>query len=136
MTSGTRRPQYYIASAFTRKEEMRYIRSTMQAAGFNVVADWLDEPAESDDTAPTDEYREACALLDLKNVNECDVFVCFIGGVGSGHHTELGLALCGGKRIVLIGKKNNIFHYLPLLDYFTDFADFLNVEMLHDNDGV
>lgn len=130
MTNGTRKPQYYLASAFKRKAEMAECRAIMQAAGYNVVARWIDEEAESDDAAPTDDYRMECALTDLQDVAACDVFVCFIGGVGAGHHTELGLALAGGKRIVLIGQKNNIFHYLPLLEYYTDFADFLNREML------
>ena len=35
----------------------------------------------------------------------------------AGHHVEFGYALAQGKRIILVGHRENVFNYLPEIEF-------------------
>ena len=126
-----RKPNIYLAGPFGTKIEMRQRRSALLARGFTVNARWIDEDQFTSDSKPSDvgeapsaDYLRQYAEIDLADAKACDWFVVF-PGQGAGHHTELGVALALNKPIIVIGPKNNIFHYLPDVYHLDTWADFL-----------
>ena len=66
------------------------------------------------------------ALLDLENVDACDVLIMFNPEDGSqspGRNVEYGYAVAKGKQIWLVGPKTSVFSYLPGIRYFKDEED-------------
>ena len=56
-------------------------------------------------------------LIDQEDVLAADALVCFTeppgdGGSG-GRHVELGMALALGRRVIVVGRREHIFHHLP-----------------------
>jgi hypothetical protein len=100
-----------------------------------VVSRWIDLKEEAGGflTAPHDHVRYAQA--DLEDIDECDVLVGFtasyLGNAGpgrGGRHVEWGYALARGKRLVLIGAREHIFHTLPQVAVYDWFTDFIRAE--------
>jgi hypothetical protein len=113
----------YLASRYSRKLEMREYAKQAEQCGIRVGTDWLQEP-EHPDSNLSDLNVETLAKYAQKDwwdIGACDVFVFFaenplIGTPRGGRHTEFGIALSLGKKIVVIGEPENIFHYLPGID--------------------
>lgn len=116
--------QFYLAGPFRDQGLMKQRRALMTLAGYNVVSSWIDEPATSD-LAVSYYYQQSNALKDWQEVKDCDVLVVFPGS-GAGHHTEFGIALQLDKQLVVVGKKNNIFHQLPEVVHFDTMDEFLD----------
>ncbi len=122
----------YLAAPFGQKLEMREKRDFLVSIGHTVNSRWVDEDIFSSDTAPSNtgeapspEYLRTFAEIDYEDAASCNTFIVF-PGLGAGHHTEMGIALRQGSRIIVIGKKNNIFHYLPHVEHFASWEDFLS----------
>jgi hypothetical protein len=50
-----------------------------------------------------------------------EMVISFTGGGGKGgRHVEFGLAVAAGKRLVVIGPRENVFHCLPGVSVVTD----------------
>ena len=99
----------YIAAPYPEREAAQAVmRDLENQIGFEVTSTWLRE---------MDELADAYARLDLADVGRADVLVALNPsawtntGTG-GRHVEFGYALALGKRIVLVGERSNIFHYL------------------------
>jgi hypothetical protein len=112
----------YLASRFGRQAEMRALRSLLYEAGFGVVSRWLDEEWSTARGEPvTDDHRLKWSGYDFEDVASCDVMLNFTeppGGCGSGgRHVEMGLALAWGKRCIVVGHRENVFHYLPQVEF-------------------
>lgn len=78
-----------------------------------------------------DEQTERAAALrlkfaedDLADVQACDLLIAFTevprtgGRNRGGRHVELGIAIGQGKRIMIVGPRENIFCWLPEIDQF------------------
>lgn len=69
--------------------------------------------------------REQIALLDIEDVNACDAVISFTQPYGSvnkggGRHVEFGYGLAKGKRLLVIGERENVFHDHPKVEVFPD----------------
>ena len=112
----------YLASSWSRRSEMRQIRSELNSVGVCVNARWLDE----EETPPrdNDKYMRENAFADIKDVVGCDVFVRFSDDLSSdvvpsnlatgARFFEMGLAYKEGIPIVVVGGKQCIFDFLPV----------------------
>lgn len=71
--------------------------------------------SSSSDPAPvTDEDKESSALSHISSIQDSDVFVLVSGPVTKGaRHVATGLALAFGKRIFVLGTRENMFHWHP-----------------------
>jgi hypothetical protein len=82
-----------------------------------VTSRWLSVAArDSHPVLTEDEWREL-AVIDQEDVLAADTLVCFAetpgeGGNG-GRHVELGMALALGKQVIVVGRREHIFHRLP-----------------------
>lgn len=124
----------YIASRFERKHEMKALVSLFAEHNIQVEARWLDEDispqSQLSDLTPL--YCRSKAEIDLEDINSSDTFVFFSDDrpitVRGGKHVEFGYALATGKRLVVIGPHENIFHYLPGVVQYHSVEDFLDAE--------
>jgi len=107
-------PRVYIAALFSRRAEMEERANLLTRCGFDVVARWVYGGEDG-------LTREQIALLDIEDVDKADIVVSFThphGTVtpGGGRHVEFGYALAKGKKVVLIGDRENIFHHHPAVE--------------------
>lgn len=124
----------YLAAAFSRKQNVANIADLLERFGVIFTSRWYRH--ESADFSQMTEAqimdrKTDYAIMDLREVDQCDVLVVLSEPVGStylsgGRHVEFGYALSAGKRVVVIGADENIFHHHPGVHRFNDFEDFLD----------
>jgi len=118
----------YLAARFDRQAEMRERRAELVAAGHVVTSSWLDlPPPATDDPHRTPWLLRMCALMDLRALVVSDVLVAFAERESAtwqsgGRHVEFGYALAVGVPVILVGEVENIFHHLPQVTRFDDWA--------------
>lgn len=98
----------YIAAPYELRDEAIEVMRDMIVRGNIVTSRWLigkdvncDESARMD----LDDIDAAATLLLLNPIEYSNK------GTG-GRHTEVGYAIALSKRIIIIGARSNIFHYL------------------------
>lgn len=124
----------YLAGQYKQKDKLAAVADQLRAAGHTIIAHWLDEPHSPNttlDQVPDDQLTEY-ALCDLEDIEACEIFVFFSVDPATltlrgGRHVEYGYALRCGKPIIVVGPKENIFHYLPLTNHVVDIE-----ELKHD----
>ena len=113
----------YLASRYSRKLEMREHAKQAERCGIRVGAEWLKETAAPDSelSDSTLEKLATYAQQDWWDIGACDVFVFFAEPYDKqpnrgGRHVEFGIAAALGKKILVVGEPENVFHYLPGID--------------------
>ena|SRR5690348_4680388 len=110
----------YLASRFSRKEEMAKKVEELHDLNIEVTSRWLFENAPGN--AKLKDYDDAyllnTATVDIEDIEKADTFVLFSESpdeafVRGGRHWETGYAYARNKRIIIVGPKENIFHYFP-----------------------
>lgn len=138
----------YLAARYSRREELCRYREELQACGHNVQARWLDGKhqlsnegipigdtgerlVEMDDDASTEiknaELRSHFANDDWEDVTKADLVISFTEPPRSnasrgGRHVEFGIALATGARVIVVGYRENIFHWLPKVEFSPTWA--------------
>lgn len=99
---------------------MRDVAQYLKAAGYEITSRWIsgENPGANIENA----QKDAGDLL------RADVVVCFteypdIGYYTGGRHVELGIAWQAGKKIFLVGPRENIFYHLPEVIQVNDLDD-------------
>lgn len=110
---------------YGRMLEMREYGEELKKAGHEITARWIYGNEE-------DQEREESAIMDYDDVKAADCIVKFAQPYGSlnkggGRHTELGLALAWGKRCIVVDNKEQIFHWLPQIEYYASWPEVLKV---------
>lgn len=113
----------YLAARTARRGELAEAAGALSAHGVEVVSSWLDD--EGAGTVRSDQGAAAVAARNLSDVRRCDVFVAFTEGEAApsgrgGRHVELGVALACGKRVLLVGPAEHVFHRLPTVEHHDD----------------
>jgi nucleoside 2-deoxyribosyltransferase len=120
----------YLAARYSRKDEIREYAKRFENAGHQVSATWFDEPHDGQVT-----MAEVCVNLlqtyaqrDFDEIKQANAIVFYSEtdqtmNKRGGRHVEFGYALGLGKRIIVVGPKENIFHYLPVVEHFSDMDD-------------
>lgn len=135
----------YIASRFARRDEMKGVAADLEGHGFEVTSRWLDSPSallpgELDTTG----RAAALAMMDLEDVHRAGICIAFTEppeetkpGRG-GRHTEFGIAIALGLRVVLVGPREHVFHCLPSVENYETWeeARAALVSFSPVNDGV
>jgi nucleoside 2-deoxyribosyltransferase len=115
----------YVAAKYERQSEAKLLTMLLQAAGARIMSTWVDEPLAPDVSEWTDYAKK-----DVNEIQNSSVLIVLTNQEGrrsttGGHHWETGYAYALGKRIVLIGPKENVFHYLPGMEHYPDLEAFL-----------
>jgi len=114
----------YIASLYSRREEMEKIANTLTLEGYDITSRWVYG-------GETGKSNEEIAIFDLEDVDKADTvlsFTCPYGTMykGGGRNVEFGYGLAKGKRSVIIGERENVFNWHPSVEQFDTLSDFLN----------
>lgn len=117
----------YLCSRYSRRDQMRSVREELQRQGHVVTSRWLDTNWEEKDrsgssSAAPPAYRQEYAVKDLEDVAAADCLIAFteepgVSGRG-GRHVELGFALALGKRVIVVGRRENLFCHHPCVEFF------------------
>jgi nucleoside 2-deoxyribosyltransferase len=125
----------YLAAKYPRRDEMRRVARKLLGAGFTVTSRWLyeDKPLNTQLGDDTDYFYRQTAWIDVEDIDACDTIVFFsedprIGVPRGGRHFEFGYAYAAGKRMVVIGEPENIFHYLTDVFVYPTVQDFIESE--------
>jgi len=125
----------YLAARYSRNEEMRGYRDDLVRRGHVITSRWIDKhggdlsesvAAEKLNTQPGEVVKYAVA--DCEDLNEADVIISFTskeGGGKGGRHIEFGLGLAMGKRTIVVGPRENIFHTLPVVEWYPNWGSFI-----------
>jgi hypothetical protein len=114
------------SGALRAQKEMKKRRDELEAIGHTVTARWVDNQ-HADDTAVTH------AKEDIEDIESADVFLAFTEperkyvayAARGGRHVELGVALALDKRVLVVGYRENVFVWLPKIEFFKDWPDAL-----------
>lgn len=98
----------YIAGPNAGRRTAIGVMHLLEAHGHTVTSTWLRQ---------LDELDDAHARLDLADVDRADALVALNfkawQHLGSGgRYVEFGYAIARGKRLIVVGERSNIFHYL------------------------
>ena len=130
----------YLCARYSRRDELRAVAAEAEQLGHTITSRWLNTKWEHKDdqgsSAAPPEYRERHAVEDLEDVLACDLLIAFTesprsGGRG-GRHVEFGAALAAGKRLLVIGPYENLFHHHPRVRRVATLGD---LELLLGRDG-
>jgi nucleoside 2-deoxyribosyltransferase len=109
----------YVAARFERQAEARDLAHALIANGFSVTSRWL--------TAPGLALGDPClselwGRRDLNDVDACDVYLLLSDEVlgRGGKDFEGGYAFARGKRLVVVGPRAHVFHFLPGVRHVRD----------------
>lgn len=118
----------YLAGRYDRRLDLLLLVPLLEAVGIGVKSTWLHGTHEgSEDPA----VLKHCAQEDLADVGLADMLIAFsewpdVGFTSGGRHVELGYALGRGKRVVVIGPIENVFHHA--VERYASLGEFLEAE--------
>lgn len=117
----------YLASRFARQAELRAIAQELERHGYNVTSRWLESPGPlANDALHGDGKAQELALMDLEDLRQADICIAFTEPLDNprpgrgGRHTELGVALGLGHKVLVIGPREHVFHCLPQIAHYPD----------------
>jgi hypothetical protein len=120
----------YLAARYSRNEEMRKYAERLNQLGHTVTSRWINGSHEISDAKEAHDSNARFAFEDMNDLIDSEYCVSFTDQPRSsygrgGRHVELGIALGIGKRCAIIGPRENVFHYLPTIEWFSDFDSFV-----------
>jgi hypothetical protein len=140
----------YLAARYSRREELCGYRKQLEELGHAVQARWLNgEHQLADDGTPIgnqgealveDRFqttegamlREKFAIDDWEDVNGAELVINFTEPPRSkanrgGRHVEYGIALANKARVIVVGHRENIFHWLPVVEFCSTWDEALKL---------
>ena len=116
----------YLATRYRRIDEMKRRAEDLRNLGHLVTSRWVDGHHEAPG-ALDDPSWPGIAQEDVDDVRAADVVVSFTQkrGGGGGRHVEFGLGLGLGKRLVLVGPREHLFHTLPSVEVYLTWSEAL-----------
>lgn len=122
----------YLAAQYARRDELKAMIPELESEGFFVTSRWLQENGNLNGRLTNSpKYINAeFAARDLEDIDNCDELILFsedpLSGIPRGaRHVELGYALGIGKRVSVIGPRENIFHFLPTIQIHDDLESWM-----------
>ena len=115
----------YLAARFHRSGEMLDVAGALSRAGHFITSRWIHGRQNAPDLVS--------AVEDIEDLSDADCLVSFTErpteGVSwaarGGRHVEFGVALAMGKRLCVVGPRENIFHHLPRTEVFRSLAELI-----------
>jgi nucleoside 2-deoxyribosyltransferase len=110
----------YLAAAYGRRAELEEYAKLIQSYGHEITSSWVSGAEEN-----LGRTREQSALMDIEDVDRCDMVLSFTHPRGTktsggGRHVEFGYGYAKNKILVLIGEQENVFHHLPGVQVLPD----------------
>ncbi len=120
----------YFAARYSRREELKVYRAELEALGIEVTSRWLEtEPRHR--SAYSDGDWRVLGQADQEDVLAAESLLCFSEAAGEGgnggRHVELGMALALGRRVIVVGRREHIFHHLPEVELVESWPEALRL---------
>lgn len=140
----------YLAARYSRREELCGYRNELLKLGHEVQARWLNGEHQINErgvpignqgealvegdaggmSQAAQELRVKFAQDDWEDVNVAECVISFTEPPRStanrgGRHVEYGIALARGVRVIVVGYRENIFHWLPQVEFYATWSDLL-----------
>jgi len=123
----------YLAARYDRRHEMREVAVHLQRLGHEIGSRWIWSDIADDSGGETEAslFLEKIALEDMKDLLQSEAIISFteapsaIGAVRGGRHVEFGMAAAWGKRLIVVGPRENIFHHLHDVEVFGNLDELL-----------
>lgn len=121
----------YLAARYSRWPQVRACRTELEALGHTVTSRWIDGDHQIDDGQTIDAQvseKVRFAREDITDLVAAEVFIAFTEepraplGTRGGRHIELGYALALGKRVIVVGWRENVFCWLPEVEFHDTWA--------------
>lgn len=108
------------------QDEARAVAKIMSEAGHTITSRWLEEDF-SKTGQYTDADKESVANIDVEDVKSCDamVFIASPRRVAGGKFVEAGIAIGLGKKVHILGHRENILMWHPLTEVYASAEDFV-----------
>lgn len=137
--------KYYFAARYSQNAQMRQYRKELESIHMlvRVTSRWIDLHNNTLVTSFTPEQLAQDPVKcweagnrDLEDINDAYTLIAFSANGGKGgRHVEFGYALCKGKRLVIIGHREHIFHTYPGVEVYAQWSHFLVEEDLKIREG-
>lgn len=120
----------YLASRFSRGAELRGYAEQLATINIQTTSRWL---SETENGEGFDSTTMIIAVRDRNDIERADALIGFTEPPRSttsrgGRHVETGIALGLGKRVIIVGPRENVFHTLPEIEGpFVSFAELFEV---------
>lgn len=122
----------YLCARYSRFLEMQGYALELATLGIDVTSRWIlgdhDIRAHGQSEAP--HYMPLWAQEDYDDLRAADVCLSFTEGPGEmpgrsrgGRHVELGIALALNMRCVVVNARENVFHWLPQIEFYATWED-------------
>lgn len=117
----------YLAARFSRQAEMRGYAEQLERAGHEVTSRWIDPQDEQAYEELTPAGCKKCAEHDVADVLRADAIIAFTeppepNTSRGGRHVEFGIAIAAGNVLMIVGPRENVFHWLPEVNQFDSFT--------------
>lgn len=125
----------YLASRYSRFREMQDYRRDLEARGHIVTSRWINGGHQIDDAGLSAQAKEServrFAEEDLADLLAAECVVSFTEPPRStnsrgGRHVEFGVAVGLGKRTIVVGSRENVFHCLPGVEFHLEWPQALD----------
>jgi len=128
----------YLAGMFSTIATRKAQAAELRASGIEVTSRWIDEtvPHNVEMKDVPEQYLAETAIADVEDIDAATFFVEFVptdrelvaatvqSSSRGGRHFEMGYAYHAGLVILVVGPKENVFHYLPgPIRHFETFAE-------------
>lgn len=122
----------YLAAQYGWRNQLKEYAAQLTAAGFVVTSSWLNERASptADLNDLTPRFLKHHAHIDVRDIQDADCLVLFTVEPTEltkrgGRHVEFGMGYALGKKLIVCGPRENIFHYLDGVKQFDTFQEVL-----------
>lgn len=125
----------YLAARYSQYKYLQKIAHILSLKGHDITSRWIMGGHEISKEGSTEAHfleRRKFAEDDLHDLQNSDCCISFTEEPRSslsrgGRHVEFGIALALGKRNIVIGPAENVFHCLPQVEIFDSIESLLSV---------
>lgn len=126
--------RFYLAARYSRFPEMQQYAKELEALGHTVTSRWIrgDHDIRAHGQSEADWWMPCWAEEDWEDLHAAECCISFTeppkdvpGRSRGGRHVEFGAALALGKGLVVIGYRENVFHWLPAVTFFATWEDYI-----------
>lgn len=131
----------YLAGRFARQTEIAAHADRLRRdLGWHITSRWLYEripvPLTAWDTPEMAAHLVQTAHIDVEDLEGSDALVLFtedpmVPHVRGGRHAEFGWSLARGLRLMLVGPRENVFHFLPRVEQYASVDALIATERAH-----
>jgi hypothetical protein len=115
----------YLASRFRHRYILQGYRQALSRINIHTTSRWLDLKDEDES------QLAACAKTDAADIEISDLLISFpeparsLPPTRGGHFWEEGFAYGTNKRVMVVGNRVHVFHYLPDVEFFASWNECL-----------